>query len=159
MRAHHAFTVVAALVSGLWVSQASAQSRETVSTTGPNRGLLHSGLFVFGVPYVASVIVASSSDHPGDDNLYLPVAGPWMDLANRGTCGHLGERSCDSETGNKVLLVFDGIFQGLGALDIVGAFVFPETRTVSTVSSERRFVIAPTYWGRNGYGVHAVATF
>ena len=70
-----------------------------------------------------------------------------------------GQTSCDSETVNKVLLVVDGIFQGIGALDIVGAFVFPETRTVSTAASQPRVMVAPAYWGRSGYGVSALATF
>ncbi len=160
MKIRHAvaFTIALAMVS--WASAAAAQSRrETISTTGPNRSLLHSGLFMLGVPYVASVIVATGSDHPGDDNLYMPVAGPWMDLANRGSCGHLGERSCDGETFNKVMLVVDGVFQGLGALDIVGAFVFPETRTVTVASDRPRVMVAPAYWGRNTYGVSAMATF
>jgi len=132
MKAHQAVTIAAVLACGLWTSGASAQSHEVVTTTGPNRALLHTGIFVFGVPYVASVIVAASSDHQGDHNLYLPVVGPWMDLAGRGSCGNLGEMTCGNEAANKVLLVVDGVFQGLGALDIVGAFVFPETRTIST---------------------------
>jgi hypothetical protein len=138
---------------------ANAQSSETVTTTGPNRALLHSGLFTLAIPYVASVIVATGSDHPGDNNLYIPVAGPWMDLSSRGPCGGAAERSCDGETANKALLVVDGVFQGLGALDIVGAFVFPETRTVSNANDKPRVIVAPAYWGRDRYGVSALATF
>src|SRR6188508_102438 len=81
-----------------------AQTRETVTTTGPNRELLHSGIFALGVPYVASVIVAASSDRAEDKNLYIPVVGPWMDYANRGSCGRTGEPSCDKETAYKILL-------------------------------------------------------
>jgi len=155
-----AFAVVGALTVGLWSSAASAQSHESVTTMGPNRGMLRSGVFMLGVPYVTSVIVAAESDHPGDDNLYIPVAGPWMDLAGRGPCGNVpGGPSCDGETVNKVLLVVDGIFQGIGAIDIVGAFVFPETRTIYATSSQPRVVVAPAYWGRDGYGVSAFATF
>jgi hypothetical protein len=159
MKARHAVALAATLVSSLWASGALAQSRESVTVTGPNRAMLNSGIFTLGIPYVASIIVATSSDHPGDRNLYLPVAGPWMDLANRGSCGGLAENPCGNETANKVLLVVDGIFQGIGALDIVGAFVFPETRTVSAASNQPRVVVAPAYWGRNGYGVNALATF
>jgi hypothetical protein len=159
MKLRHACMGVAALSAALGSTSAKAQSRETVSTTGPNRSLLHSGIFVLGVPYVTSVIVATGSSHSGDDNLYIPVAGPWMDLANRGHCGGFGEATCDNETTNKVLLVVDGIFQGIGALDIVGAFVFPETRTVSVSSLPPRVVVAPAYWGKSGYGVSALATF
>lgn len=94
----------------------------------PNIGLITGGAVMFGVPYAASVVVAAASDRPSDHNLYIPLAGPWMDLAKRGSC--VGTR-CESETGNKVLLVADGIFQGVGALEIVAGFLFPSTRTVA----------------------------
>src|SRR5229473_4984867 len=132
MKIRHAWAIAAALVSILWASGVAAQRRETVSVTSPNGAMIHTGIFTLGVPYVASVVVAASSDHQGDRSLYWPVVGPWMDLADRGSCGHTGETSCGNETGNKALLVVDGIFQGIGALDIVGAFVFPETHTIST---------------------------
>jgi hypothetical protein len=135
----------------------NAQTRETVTTTGPNRELLHSGLFALGVPYVASVIVAASSDREEDKNLYIPVVGPWMDYANRGSCGQAGAPTCDKETVYKILLVGNGILQGVGALEIVGSFFFPETRTV-TVGSDRRVFVSPYYVG-TGYGVSAFARF
>ena len=158
MKKHVAIT--AALASVLYVSAANAQHRtnETVVSTGPNSSMLGSGLFSFGVPYIASVVVASTSDHPGDNNLYIPVVGPWMDFANRGDCGALGQRSCDHETAYKVLLAVDGVFQGIGALEIVGAFLSPETRTVS-VATKPRFTVGPSSVGRAGYGVAAVGTF
>src|SRR6266542_2846534 len=127
-------------------------ARETVATTGgPNAALLTSGLFAFGVPYLASVVVAAESSHAGDKNLYVPVAGPWMDFAQRGDCGRAGEPSCDNETANKVLLAADGILQGIGAIEIVGAFLMPETRT-TTVAREPSVKIGPAHVGRGGYG-------
>jgi hypothetical protein len=158
MKIHHALAIATTLISALCASSALAQSRETVTVTGPNRALLHSGFFAFGVPYAASVVVASTSDHQGDRNLYLPVVGPWMDLGDRGSCGNLAERPCGNETAYKTLLVIDGVFQGIGALDIVGAFVFPETRTISA-RGEPRVLVAPSYDGRSGYGVSALGTF
>jgi hypothetical protein len=160
MKKHVAITASAALASVLCVSAANAQTRvhETVVSAGPNSAMLGSGLFTFGVPYIASVVVASTSDHPGDNNLYIPVVGPWLDFANRGDCGGIAQQSCDHETANKVLLAVDGVFQGIGALEIVGAFLSPETRTV-TVASKPSFRVAPSSVGRAGYGVAAVGTF
>jgi hypothetical protein len=166
MKKHVALTASAALASILAVSASNAQTvvtrsprvRETVVSAGPNSAMLGSGLFTFGVPYIASVVVAANSDHPGDNNLYLPVVGPWLDFANRGDCGAFGQRSCDNETANKVLLVVDGVFQGIGALQIVGAFLSPETRTV-TVATNPRFKLGPSSVGRTGYGVAAVGSF
>jgi hypothetical protein len=166
MKKHVPVTLGAALASMLWVSSASAQtvvttrarSRETVVSAGPNSALLSSGLFAFGVPYVASVVVASTSSESADKNLYIPVVGPWTDLANRSGCGGFGQRSCDTETANKVLLVADGIFQGIGALEIVGAFLMPETRTVY-VAGEPRVLVGPSRVGYSGYGLAAAGTF
>ena len=156
-----AVAAVAALASAVWSTRADAQTvvRENVTVTGPNRALLHSGLFTFGVPYIASVVVASTSDHPGDSNLYIPVVGPWMDLADRGGCGGFGQRSCGGETGYKVLLVADGILQGFGALDIVGAFLFPESHAVATNADKPRVAVSPAVLGRDLYGLTAVGTF
>jgi hypothetical protein len=158
MKKHSMLAAAALGASILGASpSAGAQSRETVTTTGPNRELLHSGIFALGVPYVASVIVAASSDRSEDKHLYIPVAGPWMDYANRGSCGRVGESSCDTETAYKVLLIGNGILQGVGALEIVGSFFFPQTTTVRA-STDRRVVVSPYYVG-SGYGLSAFARF
>jgi hypothetical protein len=164
MKKHVAITIGAAAASLLCASAANAQTvvttrpaHETVVTGGPNSAMLSSGLFAFGVPYVASVIVASTSNYDPDKNLYVPVAGPWIDFANRGSCGGFGQRTCENETANKVLLVADGVFQGIGALEIVGAFLMPETYTV--VATEPRVVVGPSRVGQSGYGLAAGGTF
>src|SRR5262245_24136125 len=114
-----ATVAAAALVLTAWTSQARADepTREPAASTSytpppvvvtppprdiittkertPNAGLITSGVMMFGIPYASSVIVAASSERAGDKNLYLPLVGPWMDLANRGHC--FGPR-CDSET-------------------------------------------------------------
>jgi hypothetical protein len=147
-----------ACVSTLAATSAGAQSHETVTTTGPNRELLHSGILAFTVPYAVSVVVAATSDRSEDKHLYIPVAGPWMDFANRSGCGHEGEPSCDKETAYKVLLVGNGILQGIGALEILGSFVFPETRTVSA-KTEQRLLVTPYYAGNGGVGLSAFGRF
>jgi hypothetical protein len=130
-----------------------------VSQTRPNSALLSSGITGLAVPYLASVIVAATSEHPGDHNLYIPVAGPWMDLADR-HC-EVGTE-CHNEGLYKGLLIANGIFQGLGALQIAGAFIFPETITVT--SAARRSTrtasvrVSPTTVG-SGYGLAAVGAF
>jgi hypothetical protein len=97
MKKHLMLASAIACACTLSGSSAGAQSHETVTTTGPNRELLHGGILALGVPYVASVVVAATSDRPEDKHLYIPVAGPWMDLANRSGCGNAGEPSCDKE--------------------------------------------------------------
>lgn len=134
--------------------------REDVGTireeTRPNKGLITSGVVLLGATYVASLVVATTtSDYGPDRKLYVPVAGPWLDLADRkGECGRPGGPSCDNEDLYQVLLVADGIGQGIGALQIVGGFLFPVHRTVTTA----KWTVVPRL-SPNMIGLSAVGTF
>ncbi len=116
---------------------------------------------MLGLPYVASIVVAAESSHPGDKNLYAPVAGPWMDLGDRHCT--VGDR-CNHEGLYKGLLITDGILQGIGAVEIVGAFLFPETVTIESTRADRSAKrvasvrVAPVAMG-GGYGVLAAGAF
>jgi hypothetical protein len=129
------------------------------AATLPNRFLLRSGIFTLGAAYVPSLVVAIESDRAADNHLYAPVVGLWFDLAARGEC----EGECSGETVNKVLLVTDGVFQGLGALQILGAFVMPETRTLAIHNSDGSravaFNLVPANFGRGANGLMAVGKF
>ena len=159
----------AALVAATATTYASAEEvvvahqsdAVQVSQTRPNSAMLSSGVAAVAVPYLASVIVGAESNHPGDHNLFIPVAGPWMDLGDR----HCAAGSaCNHEGLYKGLLIADGIFQSLGALEIAGAFLFPETVTVT--GTARRSVptrtagvhLSPASVG-SGYGLAAVGAF
>ncbi|WP_394836415.1 hypothetical protein LVJ94_05860 [Pendulispora rubella] len=135
-------------------------------------------MLTFGVAYAPAAIVGSTSDHPGDRNLLIPLAGPWIDLADRGPCGGSGQRDCGGDTGNRVLIAVDGVFQALGALQLLGAFIWPETRRVEVVEGKGylapvgqrhlapvaqkqklQWQVAPAHLGRTGYGMSVVGTF
>lgn len=135
---------------------------ERVETTGgPSRGMLFTGIAVFGISYGAAAVVSGTSDLEADDRLIVPVVGPWLSLGDRPDCGGLDEASCDEENTNRVLLVVDGVFQAVGAGLIVGAFLNPEKRTTATARMEppkRRLHIGPTT-SRSGFGVAAFGTF
>jgi hypothetical protein len=132
MKALKGCIVAVTLALGLAVATpAHAQARvDTVEYTGPDRGLLHSGIWTLGLSYVPALVVGIESTLPEDRYLFAPVAGPWIDFAKRDcpTCNH--------EQLNKVLLVTDGIIQGVGALEIVGSFFFVEHTTVSRTASD-----------------------
>jgi len=115
------------------------------------------GLVVAGAPYIASVGIAATSAREGDANLWIPAVGPWLDLGSRPDCNG----DCGTETGNRVLLVGDGILQTVGVLEIIGAFVFPESysTTVTTTASGGTLSLAPSKVGRSGYGLSAVGEF
>jgi hypothetical protein len=122
--------------------------------------LIASGLVIFGIPYAASLASFGASKHAGDDNLWIPVAGPWLDLADRGGLPQARDRREDEIT-NRALLVADGVFQALGAVAIVGAFIFPELREkhLADETAKTHLRMTPMKLGRESYGVGAVGTF
>jgi hypothetical protein len=105
----------------------------TIERTVPNAGLISSGVVTLGFSYGPSVIVAAASDRPEDKNLFIPLAGPWIDLANRKD--RCVEGFCPSDAPNQVLLVANGLFQGIGALEVLGGFLFPTRKTVTRAAS------------------------
>lgn len=138
---------------------ASAQNSVVVAEeggggyAGPNAYLFSSGLITTGLSYTPALIVAINSDRDEDKYLYAPFVGPWLDLAAR-------------DGGSKVdttLLVVDGVFQTIGALQIIGSFIFTGgSATASSASSPsvaQRTVVAPAKVAGEGYGLVAVGTF
>src|SRR5580698_9865082 len=74
-----------AIVVELWPDTAPAESPPpAIGTAGT---LLLSGAVTFGFSYVPAVMTASESTFAIDKQLYVPVVGPWLDLANRPNCG------------------------------------------------------------------------
>ena len=127
--------------------------------TGPNRRLIGSGLITFGLSYIPALVVAGTSDVSADHHLYVPIVGPWLDLGDRPGCGP-GQISCDAETTNRVLLVVDGIFQGVGAITVVAGFLSPSaTEVVTTADADKPTLhLAPANVA-SGYGMAAFGTF
>jgi hypothetical protein len=125
----------------------------TYEESMPNGSLIGSGLVMFGASYLPSVIVAAESRRPGDTTLYMPVVGPWMNLVQRDSQCTGGR--CPGDMPNKVLLVADGLFQGFGALQVLGGFLFPTTRTVT----QRANVQVLPNVGSSHVGITAVGSF
>ena len=161
------------LVAVTWATAAAAQTTvvttephpavvEQTTSYPPNVPLIGAGLIAFGGAYIPSVIVAAANNNSYDNHLYIPVVGPWLDLANRPDCGGFGQTSCGAEGGFKALLIIDGTFQGVGVLATALGFVVPERHTKTVVAAKAdvphvRF--APTPLGRDGYGVTALGNF
>lgn len=121
---------------------------ETTRLTWPNVPLLATGATVFGASYIPAIVGAAVSDR-GDDKLYIPVAGPFITLAQ-------GPSETRTE---KALLGIDGAVQGLGALMLVSSFFIPEKSTKNWYligSNDVR--LAPTA-GRGSYGLAAAGHF
>lgn len=105
--------------------------------TGPRRRPLRNGLWTLSVMYVTSVVVAVVSPRAVDDYLFIPVAGPWLDLGNRDAGGN-GRY----ELLYKVLLITDGVFQALGAIQIALSLIIPETRLVTVANGQEHVTFA-----------------
>jgi hypothetical protein len=149
---------------GTTAAVASSPSSPVIAETttgyaGPNRALLGAGIVTWGVAYIPAVIVAAESPQNADQNLYIPVAGPWIDLGNRPQCG--GRVSCDLEGLNKVLLATDGVFQGIGVLAAAAGFVLPERATTIIVGTNDTpsVHLMPAQLGSGALGMTAFGRF
>jgi hypothetical protein len=140
---------------------------ERVTYRAPNYPLLLGGLLTFGLTYGASVVVAAEVNTHADNFLYIPVVGPWIDLAERPSCGGRLEPRCSTEGGRKALLAVSGILQGAGVLAaVVGTFAWQRHDEIVTARSVRpgkstatRVTVVPSQMGRDGYGVTAFGEF
>jgi hypothetical protein len=127
----------------------------------PNVPLLTAGGLTFLGSYVPSFIVAASSDHDGDKWLYLPVAGPFIDLASRGCDNDIQTGTCGTTAWERGALIASGAVQAVGAAMIVGSFFTPSRKVVTTgaVDKPRLLQITPVTLGSRAPGLMAVGTF
>lgn len=121
---------------------------------GPNAFLFNSGLITTGLSYTPALIVAVNSDRSEDKYLYAPFVGPWLDLAARDGGDKLA----------RTLLVVDGVFQTIGALQLVASFMFMDgggdaTTADSSSSVVSQAAVAPARFSEDGYGLVAVGRF
>jgi hypothetical protein len=179
MRQHrgivYAMAVGTALAASAWTTTSFAQdtteyeqSARSVpppppegSNTETKDTLLGTGLFLLAVSYLPAVSVAASSTVSADQHLYAPIAGPWIDLAQRPICSP--PANCQSEQTNRALLETTGILQGVGAfLTIVGLLTPDDTDTESPKhTSEAKATtvhVTPAQFG-SAYGLAAFGKF
>jgi hypothetical protein len=132
-----------------------------------------SGSIVFGVPYVLSASVAGSSKVDADTWLYVPLAGPFIDLANRKekcTPSPVSQVqtnfNCNDDSGERFFLMTDGLMQVAGATLLIFGLAMPQKLLVRddapfTGSTRSHFAwsIAPRTMGRSGYGIGLAGEF
>jgi hypothetical protein len=125
---------------------------------GSSAGVIVSSAVTFGLAYGASVFVAANSTHPGDNRLYVPVLGPWLDIADRGKCGSIAASSCDRETTNKILLVGDGIIQGASAIGFIAGLLTP-SHTAVVATKDATVHLTPVSLAGHSPGLGAYGSF
>ena len=133
----------------------------------PNPTLLGSGVGTFVVGYAPSVVVGIVSDHKGDDNLFIPVVGPWLDLGKRDCSGatvltsdgpfELASRSnCGTSDIERAALIASGVVQGAGVLQMLGSLFVPQRRVDVVARAAGRASgdsdLLPRWSGSHGVG-------
>ncbi|HTB72189.1 MAG TPA: hypothetical protein VK762_03040 [Polyangiaceae bacterium] len=185
MRQHKGFVYSSALCAVLaatsWTSASFAQENgldQSMSVPPPSAPpsvegsrsetkdtLLGTGLFLLAVSYLPAVSVAASSTVAADQHLYAPLAGPWIDLAQRPVCSP--PANCEAEQTNRALLETSGILQGVGAfLTLVGLLTSDDDDDVQRPPPKHvndakatRVNVTPAQFGSAGYGVAAFGKF
>jgi hypothetical protein len=121
----------------------------------PNRPILITGAALLVGSYVPTVAIQAAEGRPEDKDLYIPVVGPWITLANRDCNG-----TCENETRDTALMVTSGILQGAGAALTIASFFIPEKVEAAKIQAGPATVqVLPSRVGSAGYGVGAVGTF
>lgn len=151
-----------ALALALFGTAATASAQQTVvvdgddgGPRGPNPFLFTSGLITTGLSYTPALVVAVNSDRSEDKYLYAPFVGPWLDLAARD----------DDSKMNRTLLVVDGVFQTIGALQLIASLMFIDGggSDVASAGDDGSLVsdaaVAPARLSEDGYGLVAVGRF
>jgi hypothetical protein len=134
---------------------------EKTSYAPPNRPILAAGIITFIGSYGPAVIVAAANNNSFDNNLYIPLVGPWLDLRSRPGCSGPGEANCTgTESGSRALLVLSGVFQALGVMTAAVGLIVPEKRHIASNAKAGKPSVhvfpAPV---RDGYGLAAYGSF
>lgn len=137
----------------------ASESRDDVVTVTrsirPNRPWLITGGIILAGSYVTTAVVNSSEGRTVEDrNLYIPIAGPWLNLADRQCDG------CENETRNIAMVIGSGVLQGAGAIMVAASFFIPEKIDAATIQAGPvKLHVAPAQYGRGGMGLGALGTF
>jgi len=148
-------------MAGLTASETQAQETGLATASMPlvddeaesgervNRALMIVGATLFVGSYAPSVAFATLGDWNADDALVIPVAGPWIALANP-----------ENQPLSKALLINSGVMQGAGVVSMALSLVIPSYSARTTLrfgKSELRLL--PSEVARGAYGLGAVGSF
>jgi hypothetical protein len=126
----------------------------------PNRTLLSTGVGIFVVSYGASAVAGAISDRDTDKNLFIPVVGPWMDLAQR-DCSN-ADPCANREDINKAMIITSGVVQGASLLMVVGSLLVPETTAITerrtSAKNQPSVTVSPMSFAA-GAGLGAIGRF
>jgi hypothetical protein len=135
-------------------NSASGESTVVYNKRRPNKALLITGSALLVGTYVTTAALAGANGPEQDKNLYIPVVGPWLNLADRTTAsGRAGD------TRDTVLIAGSGVLQGAGAALLITSFFVPEKVPAARISAGNvKMQITPTAAPGAG-GLGAIGTF
>jgi hypothetical protein len=120
----------------------------------PNRPMLITGGLVLIGTYATTAAVVGANGNSGDHDLYIPVVGPWINVAER-TCSG----DCEDHKRDTVLITASGILQGIGSVMVLTSFIVPEkVATAKILAGPVKMQVTPTA-AAGGAGVSAFGTF
>lgn len=118
----------------------------------PNRPLLFTGGLIFAGAYATTAaLTAANTDGGGDKNMYIPVVGPWLHLADSGN--HEGTR-------DTLLVAGSGVLQGVGLGMAIASLFVPEKIPAATIQAGNvKMNLTAASFGRSSAGVGALGEF
>lgn len=135
-------------------SPPSEPSRDTTlyDRRRPNKALLITGGSLLVGTYATTAALTAANGPTADKDLYIPVVGPWINLADRGN-----DRTDATRDG--ILIAGSGVLQGIGAIMAVSSFFVPEKVPTARISAGNvKMNITPTA-GPGAGGIGAIGTF
>ena len=118
----------------------------------PNKAMLITGGFLLVGTYATTAALSAANGPTADKDLFIPVVGPWINLADRDT-------NRPNNTRDTTLIVGSGVLQGVGAVMLVSSFFIPEKVPTARISAGNvKMQITPTA-GPGAGGLGAVGTF
>ena len=153
-------------MTGTFESDEHIPGRGRIKTTR-STGLLVAGITLLFLSYAPSAYVGATSTLKTDRALLVPLAGPWLDIAERPKCvppagsEALPVNPCIVETISKAVIVAAGAVEGLGAILIAAGI---SSSTPVSYEGDKVVAQAPTLkvlpsFAFNGAGLRAVGTF
>jgi hypothetical protein len=132
-------------------------SGEEEQLTRANTPMIVSGLFTFGLAYSVSALVAATTDDEANDELYMPIVGPWRAIQERGDCP-VAEADCAHETTVKIRLGVLGVFQAIGAATFLYGLVHERKVNRATVAGQEMDFV-PVSMAGGGRGLAVTGSF
>jgi hypothetical protein len=130
------------------------QGRDQVMMTTTNTPVIVSRALTFGLAYGIAAMAAATSENSADERLYVPLLGPWLDLADRPNCA-VSDSACDRETTKKILIGADGVFQAIGVTVVVYGILTPRHHMAGDDSMR----VVPVSMGNGARGLALTGSF